>query len=103
MTKPVGGVVHKPNGYAQYANMAAAIDLATNPTTGPALPESSVRALIQAEGADVRWADDGTTPTASLGMIIPNGVVLEYEGDLSKIKLIQAAASAKLNVSYYRL
>jgi hypothetical protein len=29
------------------------------------------------------------------------GVPLQYDGDLNKIKFIQQAATAKLNISYY--
>jgi hypothetical protein len=29
------------------------------------------------------------------------GVTLQYDGDLGKIKFIEQAASAKINISYY--
>jgi hypothetical protein len=49
----------------------------------------------------VRWRDDGTAPTASVGMPLAVGVPLQYDGDLTNIKFIETAASAKLNISYY--
>ena len=45
--------------------------------------------------------DDGTAPTASVGMPLAVGVPLQYDGDLTGIKFIEQAASAKLNISYY--
>jgi len=49
----------------------------------------------------VRWRDDGTAPTASVGMPLPAGTILSYDGDLSRIRFIETAASAALNISYY--
>lgn len=80
-------------GYQQITSLSAA--------TGLTLPANALVALIQAETQDVRWRDDGTDPTASVGMVIGAGTTLPYTGDLSAIKLIQATASAKLNISYY--
>ena len=62
------------------------------------------RALIEADhtaGKYVRWRDDGTNPTATVGMTIAPGGQLWYDGDLSAIKLIEESASAKVNVTYY--
>ena len=80
-------------GYQQITNLSAA--------TGLTIPVGATVALIQAETQDVRWRDDGTAPTASVGMIIGAGTTLPYTGNLSAIMLIQATASAKLNISYY--
>lgn len=49
----------------------------------------------------VRWRDDGTNPSATVGMTIAPGAQLNYDGDLSAIKLIEESASAKVNVTYY--
>jgi hypothetical protein len=59
-------------------------------------------AIIQAQDQDVRWRDDGTDPTTTVGMVLAAGTWFTYTGDLSAIKIIETAASAKLNVSYYR-
>jgi len=58
-------------------------------------------ALVVAETQGVRWRDDGTSPTASVGMPIAAGAYLNYDGDLNRVKFIEQTASAKLNVSYY--
>lgn len=58
-------------------------------------------AVIQAEAQALRFRDDGIDPTTSVGMLIPAGTSIDYTGDLSKIRLINAVAGAIANVSYY--
>lgn len=88
-------------GYQQITDLSSATGL-TVPTTTPfGNNYKPVLAVIVSESADVRWRDDGTAPTASVGMPLATGVMLQYDGDLSKIKFIQQSSGAKLNVSYY--
>ena len=58
-------------------------------------------AIITPEGQNVRWRDDGTAPTATVGMPLAAGTSLSYDGDLKAIRFIQQAATGYLNVSYY--
>lgn len=90
-------------GYAQYQSFAAAKTLLDTPEVGPALGAiNAARAIIQAEGGAVRWTDDGTTvPTAAVGMLLPEGAVVEEDVALHSFKFIEVDAAAKLNVSYY--
>ena len=68
----------------------------------PTPPAGTRRAIIQAEAQALRWRDDGNNPTASVGMTIPAGGELRYDGaDMSALKLIAVAAGAIANVSYY--
>jgi hypothetical protein len=74
----------------------------TIPARAPdGLNAKPVFALIVAEGASVRWRDDGTAPTATVGMPLAVGVPLQYDGDLSKIRFIQQTTTGIINVSYY--
>jgi hypothetical protein len=87
-------------GYQQITSLSSSAAL-----TVPAVDKNGnkiqpVLALIQAEGNDVRWRDDGTAPTSTVGMLLLDGETLAYDGNLVGIRFIQAA-SAKLNVSYY--
>ena len=80
-------------GYQQITSLSSA--------TGLTVPQGATLALIVLETQNVRWRDDGTNPTASVGMPIFVGASLSYDGDFNKIKFIEETASAKLNISYY--
>ncbi len=88
-----------PFAYQQITSLSAATAL-TVPAPTNSVP--ATLALIQAETQSVRWRDDGTNPTASVGMVLAAGETLPYTGDLTKLRFIETTASAKLNVSYYR-
>lgn len=83
----------RPLGFQQITSLSSAVGLT--------VPSGALTALIQAESQDVRWRDDGTNPTATVGVTLGTGLTLPYTGDLSAIKFIEISASAKLNVSYY--
>lgn len=80
-------------GYQQITSLSAA--------TALTIPTGATMALIIPETQAVRWRDDGTNPTASVGMPVAVGESLNYDGDLSRIRFIEQTASAKINVSYY--
>lgn len=90
----------KPAGHQQLTTtLSAAVGL-----TVPAAAANSVTArlaLIRCETTSVRWRDDGTDPTSSVGMLLDVGESLWYNGDLQAIKFIRTAASAVLDVAYY--
>ena len=88
-------------GYQQISTLSSATGLTIPQTDLNGLACKPSIAIIVAEGAAVRWRDDETAPTASVGMPLATGVTLQYDGDLSKIQFIEQTASAKLNVSYY--
>lgn len=82
-----------PLGYQQLATLSSVIGLTP--------PAGATIAVLNPETKAVRWRDDGTNPSASVGMVIAAGGTYVYAGKLSTLKFIEAEASAKLNVSYY--
>lgn len=82
-----------PKGYQQVTSISSA--------AGLTVPTGAVIALIQPETQSVRWRDDGTNPTTSVGMVIAAGETLAYTGNLGAFKVIEVTGTAKLNVSYY--
>ena len=81
-------------GYQQITSLSSATTLT--------IPAGTQLALVQAQSQSVRWRDDGTNPTATVGMLLAAGATLEYDGDaLGVISFIEMAASATLNISYY--
>ena len=81
-------------GYRQLTTLSSAVGFTD-------IPQGATLALIVPESQNVRWRDDGTNPTASVGMPIFVGASLSYDGDFNKIKFIEESASAKINVSFY--
>lgn len=82
-----------PQGYQQITSLTSVVSLTP--------PDNACLALIQCEGAPVRWRDDGVDPTASVGMRLPLASELRYDGNLITVRFIQEASGAKLNISYY--
>lgn len=80
-------------GYQQVATVTTAQRLS--------VPAGATMAIIQCEGQAVRWRDDGTAPTAAIGMRLVPGQNLEYDGDLQRVTVIEETAGAKINISFY--
>lgn len=65
-------------------------------------PPSGARiAVIDTEAQNARWRDDGTAPTATVGMRCIADTELAYNGNLSTIKFVAETAGSIINVSYY--
>lgn len=88
------GIRYVPLGYQQITSLSAAAALT--------VPTGATSAVIVAEAQAVRYRDDGTAPTSSVGIPMAVGAVLQYTGRLSAIKFIEQTSGAKLNISYYR-
>lgn len=83
-----------PLGYQQITNLTTA-----QPLT---IPATATFALVEAEGIDCRWRDDGVAPTGTVGMPLYAGPSQVFSGELATLQFIQTAAGAVLNVSYYK-
>ena len=88
-------------GYQQITNLSSATKLTVPQRDLNGLVGTPRIAIITPETQGVRWRDDGTAPSASVGMPLAAGVTLQYDGDLTQIQFIEQAASAKLNITYY--
>jgi hypothetical protein len=88
-------------GYQQITSLSAATSLTVPFTDVNGLNCRPVIALITPEGQAVRWRDDNTAPTTTVGMPLAVGVTLQYDGDLTMIRFIEQVGGAKLNISYY--
>ena len=88
-------------GYQQITSLSGSTGLTVPTTDAYGNKQLPTVAYITAESQAVRWRDDGTAPTASVGMPLAVGVAFAYDGDLTRIRFIEQTASAKLNISYY--
>lgn len=82
-----------PLGYEQIIGLSAVKSLT--------VPNGAQIAMIRADTQAVRWRDDGTSPTASVGVPLDADDTLTYEGDLGAIQFIEQTSSAVLDVTYY--
>ena len=89
------GIRYTPLGYQQITDLSVATKLT--------VPAGATVALIEAEAEDVRYRDDGTDPTSSVGMPVAKGTTFWYAGTLSAISFIEQTSGGILNISYYRI
>ena len=96
---PVRGSVYEhsnPKGYQQITDC--------DPAVGLTVPAGANIAVIQAQAFAVRYRDDGTNPTSTVGMVLAAGTAITYTAALASIKFIDTAAGAAiLNISYYEV
>lgn len=86
-----------PAGYNQLdsAGLATAVAL-----TAPSGDANCV--VLQVEGTQaIRYRTDGTNPTTTVGMRLEPGQSLEFNGNLTKLRVIREAAGAILNCDFY--
>ena len=85
-----------------------AISATSSTAVGLTVPSPSTNqtkanyAFCVAETNSVRWRDDGTDPTATVGMLLQPNVGFVYDGNLSALKFISTGAQAIVTVAYYR-
>jgi len=91
----------RPLGYQQI--VAATLATAQKFTIPAAINGQPIRrAIVQNNTAGtVRWRDDGTPPTATVGMVIPANSELDYGGQMEAIQFIVDSGSPILDISYY--
>ncbi len=65
------------------------------------LPSGATHAEIAVDGANIRWWDDGKTPTASEGKPLTQGNYLWVESP-STFKLIAQSGTASVTISWYK-
>ena len=88
-------------GYQQITRLSSSTGLTLPTTDTNGMSCTPAFALIVAETQGVRWRDDGTDPTSSVGMPIYVGTSLLYDGNLANLRFINTVAGGKINVSYY--
>lgn len=88
-------------GYQQITSLSSSTKLTVPARDLNGLVGTPRIAIITPETQAVRWRDDNTAPTDSVGMPLAAGVTLQYDGDLTQIKFIEQIAGAKLNITYY--
>lgn len=87
---------NQPAGFQRITDLSAAVGLT--------VPEGARRAMIQPENGGFRWRDDGAAdPTEDVGLLVELGMGLDYDADLTAIRLIEtpAGVGTVVSVAYY--
>lgn len=72
--------------------------------TNNAIPAGATVALIVTETQALRWRDDGTDPTSTIGVPLATGLLpFEYWANVAAMKVIGQSASATVTVAFYRI
>lgn len=90
-----GNYIKTPLGCQQITSLSSAAGFSS-------VPAGATLASIAVENEPVRYRDDGTAPTSSVGTLLPPGGPWPYTGSLSAIEFIQTAASATVDVCFYK-
>lgn len=92
----------KSLGYFQGA--AGSVDSATllSALTGGTIPAGTCLVLITVAAQAIRWRDDGTNPSTTVGYPLAVGVELRYDSaDFPRLALISQTAGAIVNIVCY--
>jgi hypothetical protein len=81
-------------GYQQIVGPAAATNLT--------VPQGAKIIQVCVSTQAIRYRDDGVAPTSTVGIPVSAGTCFQYSGPLPLIQFIQQAATATIDVSYYR-
>lgn len=85
----------KALGHEQITSLSSAVGFTS-------IPAGAESVFVQPEAQNVRMRDDGTNPTASVGMILVANTLYEFSvSNFISMKFIEVTATAKLNVSFY--
>jgi len=78
--------------------------LSVGSTAAPlTVPAGAKFVYITVESDNVRYRDDGTAPTATVGMSLQTGTQnFLYAGNISALQFISTTGTATLDVSYYK-
>lgn len=70
-------------------------------TCSGGVPPKTTWVAISVEAQAVRWRDDGTNPTATVGMPENAGNRLYYSGNVFNLSFIAQTGTAALDISFY--
>lgn len=66
------------------------------------IPPDAVMVLIACEAANIRWTDDGQTPSATFGIPMAAGQEFAYSGNLAAIQFAAVSGTPLLDIAYYK-
>ena len=77
------------------------LDVTTGSVATLTVPNGAVAANIQADGSTISITQDGTTPTATVGSRVDDGMSWYVDTALANVKMIARTAATKVQVCYF--
>ena len=94
---------YAPLGFCQITSLGSAVALVTASCSTGSVPAGAVIAEICVETASVRYRDDGTAPTAAVGIIVTAGTCYSYAIiPLTAVQFIAVSGSPVVDVAFYK-
>lgn len=77
------------------------LTVSTTPDTTLTVPTGATHALMTVDtgGGDIRYWEDGSSPSTSAGLLVPAGSAAELT-NLSSVKMRSTTGTAAVNISY---
>ncbi len=89
-------------GYCQMTTaLSSAVTVATANCSSGSVPVRVALMSVCVTVAAIRYRDDGTAPTASVGMPVGAGTCINYSGDPRALQIIQQASGAVVDILFY--
>jgi hypothetical protein len=95
-------------GYCQQTSVSTAVGLNSGSgACASGIPAGAVLAVVEVESQTARWRDDGTAPTASVGMPLAAGAPYTFtsqvtdDNALADVKLIPETGSMTVDATFY--
>lgn len=92
----------RPLGYQPITATSSTASSLTVPASSATNPLQANYAFIVVETSAIRYRDDGTPPTATVGTPVAAGSSFEYDGELTDLQIIGQAGGGTQHVNYYR-
>lgn len=98
---------YTPLGFCQITSLGSAVALVTASCASGTVPGGTTIAEVCVETAGIRYRDDGTSPTTSVGIpVVPSStspVCFAYAiKPLTAMQLIAISGSPVVNISFYK-
>lgn len=93
-----------PAGYCQITSLGSAVALVTASCSTGSVPAQATIAEICVSTAAIGYRDDGTAPTASIGVPVAASVCFPYSvsaGSFAALQFIQQTSGAVIDVAFY--
>jgi hypothetical protein len=97
----VVGAIPGPLVVLGYCQLSVTTSVSISTCSG-GVPSGAAIAYVTTEGNAIRYRDDGTAPTTSVGVPVAVGAQLIYSGNVAALQIVAQAGTAVVDIGFYR-